>query len=74
MGRPGVVVSADQPITPEQEARDILDRMGVDGAQSMTTGDVVELANLIAEVRALRADRDRWQDAYVQARLNQETT
>jgi hypothetical protein len=39
----------------EQEARDILDRMGVPGAQQLSTGTVVELANLVAEARHLRA-------------------
>lgn len=34
--------------TPEQQARDMLERMGIDEGQSITTGDVVELANLIA--------------------------
>lgn len=33
----------------EQEARDMLERMGVEDAQSRTAGDVVELANLINE-------------------------
>jgi hypothetical protein len=33
--------------TPEQAARNMLERMGIDDAQSMTSGDVVELANLI---------------------------
>jgi hypothetical protein len=35
----------------EQEARDILERMGIDGAQEMTAGDLVELGNVIAENR-----------------------
>lgn len=34
--------------TPEQKARDMLERMGIDRAQSFTSGDVVELANMIA--------------------------
>jgi hypothetical protein len=38
----------------EQRARDMLERMGVDGAQSMTAGDVVELANLIGGIAAER--------------------
>lgn len=38
----------------EQEARDILDRMEVPGAQSMSAGTLVELANLVAEARHLR--------------------
>lgn len=41
-------------MTPEQEARDMLERMGVEGAQDFTAGDLVELANLIAEVNELR--------------------
>lgn len=40
--------------TAEQQARDMLERLGMDDAQSLTSGDVVELANLIAEVQALR--------------------
>ena len=32
----------------EQQARDMLDRMGVPNAQSFSAGDLVELANLIA--------------------------
>jgi hypothetical protein len=35
-------------MTAEQKARDMLDRMGVDDAQSFSAGDLVELANLIA--------------------------
>ncbi len=35
----------------EQQARDLLERMGIEGAQSFSSGDLVELANLIAEVR-----------------------
>ena len=33
--------------SPEQAARDMLDRMGVKNAQSFSAGDVVELANLL---------------------------
>lgn len=36
--------------TPEQQARDMLERMGVENAQSFTAGDVVELANMISEL------------------------
>jgi len=36
-------------MTAEQQARDMLERMGVEDAQSFSTGDLVELANLIAE-------------------------
>jgi len=35
--------------TPEQQARDMLTRMGVKDAQSWNAGDVVELADLIAK-------------------------
>jgi len=38
-------------MTAEQQARDLLDRMGVEGAQQMTAGDVGELAALIEETR-----------------------
>ncbi len=37
--------------TPEQQARDMLDRMGVPDARGYTSGDLVELANLIAGVK-----------------------
>lgn len=40
--------------TPEQEARDIMERMGIENAQQFTAGDVVELANLIADHRRLQ--------------------
>lgn len=33
----------------EQQARDLLDRLEVDGAQNYSAGEIVELANLIAE-------------------------
>jgi hypothetical protein len=36
-------------LTAEQQARDMLERMGVSEAQIYTAGDLVELANLIAE-------------------------
>jgi len=32
----------------EQQARDILERMGIEGAQEKTAGDLVEIANLIS--------------------------
>ena len=40
-------------MTAEQQARDMLERMGVDGAQSFTAGDLVELANLLNFSQAL---------------------
>src|SRR5689334_6218643 len=45
--------------TAEQSARDMLERMGVEDAQSFTSGDLVELANLIAERDRLRTEVDR---------------
>lgn len=42
-------------MTAEQQARDLLDRMGIEGAQQMTAGDVAELANLIEERERLRS-------------------
>lgn len=41
-------------MTPEQAARDLLEHLEHPRAQEMTAGDVVELANLISEVRELR--------------------
>jgi hypothetical protein len=35
----------------EQRARDLLDRMGVPDAQNYSAGELVELANLIANQR-----------------------
>jgi DNA (cytosine-5)-methyltransferase 1 len=48
--------------TAEQQARDMLDRMGFDGA-GRTAGDVVELANLIDEVDRISMRRSIWRDA-----------
>lgn len=42
-------------MTPEQQARDMLERLGHLRAQELTAGDVVELANLIADHAALLA-------------------
>lgn len=36
-------------VSAEQQARDLLERMGVDDAQSYSSGELVELANLISE-------------------------
>lgn len=36
-------------VTAEQQARDMLERMGVDQAENFSAGDLVELANLIAD-------------------------
>jgi hypothetical protein len=38
----------------EQQARDLLEQCGVEDAQSFSAGDVVALANLIAEVNTHR--------------------
>lgn len=38
----------------EQEARDLLESYGLENAQSLSAGDVVELANLIADAHAYR--------------------
>jgi hypothetical protein len=40
-------------MTAEQQARDLLERVGVQEAQSFSSGDVLEIANLIAERQAL---------------------
>ena len=39
-------VNAREIVTPEQKARDLLERMEVDGAQDFTAGELVELAEL----------------------------
>jgi hypothetical protein len=36
-------------LTVEQRARDMLERIGVENAQGFSSGELVELANLIAE-------------------------
>jgi hypothetical protein len=46
----------------EQDARDLLEQCGVEDAQSFTAGDVIALANFIAE-----ASRDRQQLAAIRA-------
>lgn len=43
-------------LTPEQRARDMLERLDHPDAQSLSAGEVVELANLIAENEQLRSD------------------
>jgi hypothetical protein len=37
-------------LTPEQEARNLLERMWVDDAQDWSAGDVAELANILARL------------------------
>jgi hypothetical protein len=41
-------VSRGDTVSAEQQARDMLERMGVEDAQNFSSGDLVELANLIA--------------------------
>lgn len=45
-------------MTAEQEARNLLERMGVSNAQEYTSGDLVELANLIHDKQKAIAERD----------------
>ena len=45
-------------MTAEQQVRDMLERMGVEDAQFFSAGDLVELANLIAERDRLMRLRD----------------
>lgn len=52
------MVSESEP-TAEQQARDLLEQYGLKDAQSMTAGDVVELANLIADANAYRREKAR---------------
>lgn len=48
----------------EQQARDLLERCGVEEAQSFSAGDLVELANLIAELNSYRRVNDRFRRSY----------
>ncbi len=41
--------------TAEQQARDILERMGIDDAQYLPASDLTEIANLIADLARARA-------------------
>ena len=47
-------------MTIEQQARDLLERMGVENAQSFTAGELVELANLISEKASYYNDAIRY--------------
>lgn len=47
-------IMKDSTTTPEQQARDILERMEVPGAQLYSAGELVELANIIRDYRALK--------------------
>ena len=42
------MIKMNEPMSAEQKARDMLERMGVDGAQNFSAGELVELASLIA--------------------------
>jgi hypothetical protein len=48
-------VEAVAQATAEQQARDLLERLEVVGAQSYSAGELVELANLIADANRFRA-------------------
>lgn len=43
----------------EQQARDLLDEMEIEGAQNFSAGELVELANLIGERNQLAREVDR---------------
>jgi hypothetical protein len=43
------------PVSAEQEARNLLERMGVEGAQNLTASDLTELGNLISNQSRLLA-------------------
>jgi hypothetical protein len=65
--------------TPEQKARDLLERMGIEDAQSFTAGDVVELANLIADTPSAPpgpsvAERIWYEEQVLQRSINQDPT
>jgi hypothetical protein len=52
--------------TAEQMAREMLDRAGVDGALDMSASDLVEIANMIADMRGkdmriAELERAAWQ-------------
>ena len=59
-------------MTAEQEARDLLERLGWDEAQGLSAGDLVELANLMADIHRYRAAavvpgvREYWQTYYLE--------
>lgn len=51
------VYAGSQPISVEQQARDMLECMGWEEAQSLSAGDVVELANMINQSSPPHEDR-----------------
>ena len=50
---------SDTPHSFEQEARDLLDAVGVIGAQDWTAGEIVALANKLDELAAAKAENER---------------
>lgn len=44
-------------ITVEQQCRDILERMGIEDAQEFSSGDLVEMANLISKANTVKESR-----------------
>ena len=50
----------------EQQARDLLERSGIDYAQNMTTGDLVEIANLISSKAAPSTDNAQRDEAVLE--------
>ncbi len=58
-----------QATTPEQRARDLLERMGVPGAQRYTSGNLGELAGLLdaADYALEVLNRDRGKQARLRA-------
>jgi len=47
-------------ITHEQQARDILERMGIEGAQNFSSGEIIEIANLLRKVETLEKGAARY--------------
>lgn len=52
-------MTAERRVSAEQQARDLLDEMEVEGAQNYSSGELVELANLIAERNHLDREMTR---------------
>lgn len=51
-------MAQEQKVSCEQQARDILERLGVEDAQAYSAGDLVEIANLIRDRERLLFLRD----------------
>jgi len=60
-------------ITCEQQARNMLERMEIKDAQNMTSGDVVELANLIRDAELSRQIISKVEKYIIQANNNAES-